>query len=217
VVARDTILWEVDTQVDFMLPEGKLYVRGAEKLIPKINSLVDCARQDRVFLISSADAHNPDDPELQQWPPHCLKGTPGAALLPEAVAEPRLVVPNQKEYVLPTDLSSYRQVTFEKNTLNVFDNPNTDTLLARMAAGESPQFSPDPLFVVFGVATEHCVNRAAEGLLDRGKRVAIVTDAVAAIDEIQGKQLLDRFCSQGAQRLTTEEVLSRLARKASAS
>ena len=39
------ILWEVDTQADFMLPGGKLYVPGAEKLIPNIKRLADAARQ----------------------------------------------------------------------------------------------------------------------------------------------------------------------------
>ena len=34
--SRDTIFWEVDAQADFMLPGGKLYVPGAEKLLPNI-------------------------------------------------------------------------------------------------------------------------------------------------------------------------------------
>ena len=34
------VLWEVDTQQDFMLPGGKLYVPGAEKIIPNIDRLV---------------------------------------------------------------------------------------------------------------------------------------------------------------------------------
>jgi nicotinamidase/pyrazinamidase len=46
------IFWEVDAQVDFMLPGGKLYVPGAEKIIPNINCLVDRARAGRVLLIS---------------------------------------------------------------------------------------------------------------------------------------------------------------------
>ena len=29
-----TIFWDVDTQVDFMLPTGKLYVPGAEQIVP---------------------------------------------------------------------------------------------------------------------------------------------------------------------------------------
>jgi nicotinamidase/pyrazinamidase len=94
--SRKTFLWEVDAQADFMLPEGRLYVSGAEKIIPNLNRLVEAARQGRAFLISSADAHEPDDPEFCEWPPHCLKGTPGAELLPEARAPHHLVIPNQQ-------------------------------------------------------------------------------------------------------------------------
>src|SRR2546423_1349478 len=31
------VLWDVDTQVDFMLPEGKLYVPGAEQLVAALD------------------------------------------------------------------------------------------------------------------------------------------------------------------------------------
>jgi nicotinamidase-related amidase len=58
------ILWEVDVQVDFMLPHGKLYVRGAEKLVPNIDSLVDCARSGNTLLLSSGCHHAEDDPEF---------------------------------------------------------------------------------------------------------------------------------------------------------
>ena len=33
--------------------------------------------------------------EFSIWPPHCLKGTPGADLLPEACVSRRLVIPNE--------------------------------------------------------------------------------------------------------------------------
>src|SRR5215472_7628336 len=114
------ILWEVDAQADFMLPDGKLYVPGAEKIIPNLNRLVEAARQGRVLLVSSADAHPPDDPEFREWPPHCVKGTAGAELIPEARAARRLVIPNQADFVFPDDLRSYQQILLEKNTLDVF-------------------------------------------------------------------------------------------------
>lgn len=66
MVSPKTVLWEVDTQTDFMLPGGRLYVPGAEKIIPNLNCLVEAAHQGRVSLISTADAHNPDDPELRE-------------------------------------------------------------------------------------------------------------------------------------------------------
>src|SRR5437763_11347813 len=121
MVSVDTILWEVDAQADFMLPGGKLYVPGAEKIIPNIGRLVDQARQGRVLLISSADAHQPDDPEFQRWPPHCVKGTAGAELIPEARAARLLAIPNQSDFVFPGDLSAYQQILLQKNTLDVFE------------------------------------------------------------------------------------------------
>src|SRR6266478_1932820 len=87
MVSRDFVFWEVDVQSDFMLPGGKLYVPGAEKLLPNIRKLTDAARRDEVFLVSHGCFHPPDDPEFQQFPPHCLKGTPGAEFVPDALAE----------------------------------------------------------------------------------------------------------------------------------
>jgi len=52
----DTILWCVDAQKDFMLPGGKLYVPGAEKLLPNIRRLVDVARDGRAFRHHAAAA-----------------------------------------------------------------------------------------------------------------------------------------------------------------
>jgi nicotinamidase/pyrazinamidase len=209
-----TLLWEVDAQADFMLPEGRLYVAGAEKIIPNLNRLVEAARQGRTFLISSADAHAPEDPEFQEWPPHCLKGTPGAELLPEASAPRHLVIPNRHGLALPSDLSAYQQIILEKNTLDVFDNPNTDTLLARLSPAGSPACHPDPEFVVFGLVTEYCVRCAADGLLRRGRRVDLVTDAIQSLNQNKGCEILDELQSRGARLITTEDALALVGRDA---
>jgi nicotinate phosphoribosyltransferase len=206
-VSRETIFWEVDVQADFMFPHGKLYVFGAEKLISNINRLLEPCRQGRVLVISSADAHNPEDPELQEWPQHCLKDTPGAKLIPEAQAFEHLVVPNREGFALPQNLNACRQIILEKNTLDVFDNPNTDVLLAEL----SSLVNPDPEFVVFGVATEHCVRCAVEGLLRRGRRVALVTDAIQSIVPAEGAQILQGLRSRGVRLLTTDQALALVA------
>lgn len=208
LISSKTIFWEVDAQRDFMLPGGKLYVPGAEKILPNINRLVEAVRQGRVFLISSADAHNPNDPELREWPPHCLKSDPGADLVPEASAANQLIIPNKAKFAVPQNTSGYRQVILQKNTLDVFDNPNTDALLKRFNPADSTAFAPHSEFAVFGVATEYCVQRTAEGLLRRGQRVAIVTDAVRAIDPDKGRQVLANLHSNGARLITTEDALA---------
>lgn len=209
-MAGSTIFWEVDVQRDFMLPDGRLYVPGAESIRGNINLLVDAARQGRVFLVSSADAHNPDDAELREWPPHCMRGTRGAELLPEACASPRLVIPNEKGFPIPADLSEYRQVTLEKNTLDVFDNPHTDKFLARPGGEESRRQSSRPEFIVFGVATEYCVRCTADGLLRRGQSVRIVEDAIRAIEKEKGEEILKSLAARGARMISTEEALQLL-------
>lgn len=206
MVSRKTILWDVDTQADFILPGGKLYVPGAEKLLPNLALLAAAARAGRVFMVSSGDAHTPDDPELRTWPPHCMRGTPGAAIVPETLTEKYFVVPNRAAAPLPAALGGLQQAILEKQTLNVFDNPNTDAVIARLAEVTDR----DAEFIVFGVVTEYCVNFAARGLLERGRRVAIVTDAIETLKPEDGRRTLDELTALGAHLTTTREVLALL-------
>ena len=122
MVSRDFIFWEVDVQRDFVLPGGKLYVPAAEKVLPNIRRLTDAARQGKVFLVSHGDFHTPNDPEFKIFPPHCVKGTPGSELVPEAVTEKVARVPNQPDAKLPDDLTRYQQILLEKQTLSIFDS-----------------------------------------------------------------------------------------------
>lgn len=208
--SREIFFWEVDTQRDFMLPGGKLYVKGAEERIPNMKSLVDAARAGRVLLISDACVHAPDDPEFKQFPPHCVIGTPGAEVLPELQAEKILRVENRQDAKLPLDPFDYQQILLEKQTLDVFDNPHTAELVERVAPSASPQKGREPEFFVFGVVTEYCVRFAAKGLLARGRRVALVTDAIETLDPVAGLRTMDELEQLGARFVTTGEALSRL-------
>src|ERR1700730_14341011 len=131
MVSRDFIFWEVDAQADFMLPGGKLYVPGGGKLLPNIRRLTDAARQEWVFLVSHGCFHVPNDPEFKIFPPHCVKGTAGAELVPEALTEKVVRVPNDAEAKLPEDFSPYQQILLEKQTLNIFDSRHADALVRR--------------------------------------------------------------------------------------
>jgi nicotinamidase/pyrazinamidase len=204
MVSPDFVFWEVDVQSDFMLPGGKLYVPGAEKLLPNIRRLTDAARRGQVFLVSHGCFHTPDDPEFKIFPPHCVKGTAGAELVPEALADRVARVPNDAEAKLPEDLSRYQQVLLEKQTLNVFESRHADALVRRLGTHAE--------FVVFGVVTEYCVSFAAKGLLERGRRVAVVRDAIETLKPEDGRKTIAEFEQLGARMTTTDQALSAMGR-----
>jgi nicotinamidase/pyrazinamidase len=198
--SRNYIFWEVDVQADFMLPGGKLYVPGAEKLVPNIRKLTNAARRNEVFLVSSGDFHPPNDPEFTQFPPHCLKGESGSHLLPEALADKVAHVENLPAATLPADLSSYQQIVLEKQTFDVFQTLHADELVEHLGT--------EPEYVVFGVVTEYCVACAVKGLLQRGRRVAVVSDAIETLAAHVGEKTVTEFEQLGARMITTEQALA---------
>ena len=200
--SRDFIFWEVDVQADFMLPGGKLYVPGAEKLLPNIRKLTDAARRGQVFLVSHGDFHPANDPEFKHFPPHCLKGTAGAEFVPEALAENFVRVENDVNARLPDDLFEYQQIILEKQTLDIFETRHADALVERL--GNAAEF------VVFGVVTEYCVGCAVKGLLKRKRRVAVVRDAIETLTPEVGNKTLTELQSLGAKLVTTDEILHKL-------
>ncbi|MGD0568330.1 MAG: isochorismatase family protein [Candidatus Sulfotelmatobacter sp.] len=202
MVSRNIIFWEVDTQADFMLPGGKLYVPGAERLLPNIRRLTDAARQGRVFLISHGCFHAKDDPEFQTFPPHCIKGTAGSAYVPEALAEKVITVPNDPTASLPRDLPQYQQILLEKQTLDIFQSRHAAELVKRLG--------DDAEFVVFGVVTEYCVRFAAKGLLERGRRVSVVQDAIETLKPEDGQRTMAELKALGAKFITTDQALALL-------
>jgi nicotinamidase/pyrazinamidase len=200
MAAPKLVFWEVDVQADFMLPGGKLYVPGAEKLIPNIQRLVSAAVEGGALLVSSGDSHPENDPEFETFPPHCLRGTPGARILPEGMTETFRTIPNDASHKLPDDILRCPQIVFEKQTLDVFDNPHAGELVERLGS--------EAEYVVFGVVTEYCVRCAAQGLIKRGRKVAIVKDTIETLQPEDGRRALDELQELGARLITTEEALT---------
>jgi len=204
------ILWDVDTQVDFMLPDGKLYVPGAEETAPAMGRLVDVAREAGVVHVASADDHELTDPEISDdpdwrntYPPHCLRGTRGAEKIPEteqADPLPLSLVPYPPG-LLPGLLAGRREILLLKKNFNVFTNPNTDALLDTL--------DPDEI-VVFGVATDVCDDAAIRGFLARGRRVVFVEDAARGLDEQRTASCTALWREGGVEFSTVEEVIASL-------
>ena len=204
------ILWDVDTQVDFMEPNGKLYVPGARDVAPAMERLVDAARAARVTHVASADDHELTDPEISDapdftntYPPHCLRGTRGA----EKVLETKQRDPLPLSLLpFPPGLVSgmvegKRELLLLKKNFDVFTNPNADPLLAALDPEE---------IVVFGVATDVCNDAAIRGFLRRSRRVVFVEDASRGLDEQRTASCTAAWRDGGVQFSTVEEVVASL-------
>ncbi len=110
------ILWAVDMQVDFLSPSGRLYIPGAERIIPNLRLLTEWALQRGCPIVSSACAHQSGDPELEIYGQHCMAGTPGQQKIPETLVANRFVVPN-RPIDLP-DLRRFQQIIIEKQAFD---------------------------------------------------------------------------------------------------
>jgi nicotinamidase/pyrazinamidase len=197
------ILWDVDTQVDFILPDGKLYVPGAEETAPAMKQLVDAARAAGIVHVASADDHELTDGEISDapdfqttYPPHCLRGTRGARKIAETEQEDPVPITLEP---LPDRYLDGREFLLLKKSFDVFTNPNTDRLLAHL--------DPDEI-VVFGVATDVCDDAAIRGFLERGRRVRFVEDAARGLDEGRVAACTTAWRERGVEFTTVDEVVA---------
>ena len=204
------VLWDVDTQVDFMLPDGKLYVPGAEETAPAMKRLVDAAREAGIVHVASADDHELTDPEISTepdfrntYPPHCLRGTRGAEKIDGTAQEdplPLSIVPYPPGLVGDL-IRGRREILFLKKNFDVFTNPNAEPVLDAL--------DPDEV-ILFGVATDVCDDAAILGLLQRGRRVRFVEDAARGLDEGRVSACTAAWRERGVEFTTVDEVLARL-------
>ena len=186
-----TVFFDIDTQIDFMFPAGALYVPGAERLLPIIAQL----NQNAGTLVSTTCSHAESDEEFKKWPPHCVTGTTGQMKPTSTLRERRVVIPNQLTNIAIGDAE---QIILEKQQLNLFTNPNLPRLLELLAADE---------YVVYGVVTEYCVRDAAFGLLDTGKPVTLLVDAIKSLSQGDGAHTVQAFAARGGKLATSSKLL----------
>jgi nicotinamidase/pyrazinamidase len=202
------VLWDVDTQIDFVLPDGKLAVPGAAAAVPAMARLVEWARARDVVHVASADDHELTDPELSAtpdfqstYPPHCLRGTRGAQKIPETEqADPLPLSHTAYPPGLLRDLvAGRREILLLKKSFDVFTNPSADALVELLDPSE---------VIVFGVATDVCDHAAIVGLLRRGRRVAFVEDAARGLDETSTRACLSQWRDAGVRFTSSHAVVT---------
>ena len=158
--------FDIDTQLDFMVPAGALYVPGAEKILPKVAELNRYAAAYGILVISTTCAHTEDAAEFIKWPPHCITGTFGQLKPAGTLLEKRVTIP-----ITPCnlDIAGAQQIIVEKNELDVFSNPNFLPLLNKLGITDCD---------IYGVMLDYCVGLAAEGLKNSGRTVNLRREAL---------------------------------------
>jgi nicotinamidase/pyrazinamidase len=194
----------VDFQNDFT-PGGALGVAGGDEIAAPINALAN--RFD--LVVATRDWHPPDhgsfegvevDPDKWEgtdppgiWPVHCVAGTEGAELHPAL----------QRAKV---DVIVDKGQSPQSQGYSGFQNTELATLLKERGVGR--------LFVT-GLATDYCVKNSVLDAIREGFSVAVVEDAIRAVDVKpgDGKRALTEMRDAGAEIVSSEQVLdSRSAR-----
>lgn len=168
----------VDMQRDFVAADGALPVLGAEAIVAAMRDwLAGLRPEETAGVLFTFDTHVPEiyavSEEAKQFPPHCVKGTPGW----ELVVDPGAVDP-----AIPT----WR---LEKGVFDMWAEPGLG-----IAPIGGDRFQPRDRFfgdlfragveevTVVGVAADYCVRWAVEGLLERAFNVTVPAALTRGID-----------------------------------
>lgn len=181
---RKILMWDVDTQCDFMSPKGRLYVPGAEEIVENLRIITETASSRGYKMSGSVDAHAPDDEEFKAFPEHCVYGTPGQLKIPETLAGRQLFVPSYLMKPGQMDFTRFDgQVLFEKQTPACKTNQNLENFLTGM--------KPETVFI-YGVASDICVAEAVKYIAgEKQLETYVITDAIRGIDKNREKEMMD--------------------------
>jgi len=166
-----TALLVVDVQNDFADPNGSLYVRGGEEVVPVVNREVAAALEAGALVVYTQDWHPESTPHFQKdggiWPSHCVAETWGAELHPE----------------LEVEGGAIRKGAGGEDGYSGFSvrDPRTGrtgaTGLEQLLRGRGVE-----RVVIAGLATDYCVKATALDADALGFATEVLTEAIRAVD-----------------------------------
>jgi nicotinamidase/pyrazinamidase len=170
-----TALLIVDVQNDFADPDGSLYVRGGEMVVPLIDAEVSGAKAVGAPVFYTQDWHPASTPHFAKdggiWPVHCVADTWGARLHPGLRVEGPVVRKGQHG---EDGYSGFRM----RDPLSGRTEPTELEGLLRAAGVER--------LVVAGLATDYCVEATVLDARALGLAVTVLTSAIRAVDLVDG-------------------------------
>lgn len=196
------LLIDIDTQKDFLLPGGRACIRNQNKVLTNIRRVMAWARRQDIPVISTAEVfpNNNGCSEIC----YCLDGTEGQKKVSCTLFTNRVSFPADNKNALPADiLQAYRQIILHKRCIDPFDEPRIERLFSEVQVEE---------FILIGAGTEDAVRATAMGLLQRGKKVKIIVDALGSHDRKEAKLALRKMKAKGAILIKTKDLTYRNSR-----
>ena len=191
---RRHIIVDINTQRDFFLAGGKACIRNRRRVLACIRRMMAWARSRNVPIISTCEVYpnNNGDNAVS----YCIDGTDGQKKIRYTLLSNRVSFAADGSTDLPADLlRRYRQIILHKRCVDPFDEPRIERLLSEVRADE---------FILIGASAEGAVKATALGLLQRGKRVSVVVDAVGLHDKREAKLALRKMEAKGARLIKTK-------------
>jgi nicotinamidase-related amidase len=159
--------------------------------------MVAWARSRNIPVISTCQINNNNNNGGSE-PGYCLDATEGQRKVSYTLLSRRVSFAADNSTDLPVDiLRRYRQAIFHKRCIDPFAEPRLERLLTELKAEE---------FILIGAVAEEAVMATALGLLQRGKRVTIVVDAVGSRDNYEGKLAFRKMGAKGAKLMETKKL-----------
>jgi nicotinamidase-related amidase len=167
----------VDLLYDFI--DGTLACQNSETAVKESVNFINKNRGMAVAYI--CDNHPSNHSSFKEfggiWPPHCVQGTRGGSIhdsFYKEVADPSARPGNSNTFYKGEDkdteqYSGYEAISPESGTLDNYIN----TITSGVKSAE---------VYVSGVATEFCINATVRDLADSGRRVYLISDALAYVD-----------------------------------
>ena len=177
-----------DTQRDFLLAGSDTCIRNHRKVLASIRRVMAWARCENIPIISIAEVYCNNNGGNNT--DYHLDGTDGQKKIRYTLLSNRASFPADDSDFLPVDLlQTHRQVILHKRCIDPFDEPRIERLLSEVQADE---------FILIGVGAEDAVKATALGLLQRGKNVRVVVDALGSHDVREAKLALRKMKTKGA-------------------
>jgi len=193
---RRHIIVDINTQRDFFLAGGNACIRNRRRVLACIRRMMAWARSRNVPIISTCEVYPNDNGDNAVG--YCIDGTDGQKKIRYTLLSNRVSFAADGSTDLPADLlRRYRQIILHKRCVDPFDEPRIERLLSEVRADE---------FILIGTSAEGAVKATVLGLLQRGKRVSVVVDAVGSRDKREAKLALRKMEAKGARLIKTKRL-----------